>query len=423
MPLDSGLGVLGGQKGYNAPIGVGNQNKPAVATAGGTLASTVGSQLRTDFYWKKALIEAQREQYFTQMAMSKAMPKHMGKTIKKYHFIPLLDDRNVSTQGIDALGVVSTTAGSGALYAGSKDVGAISGKLPTLTEVGGRVNRVGFTRITLEATIEKFGFFDEFTQESLDFDTQEELFAHMQREMIMGANEITEDALQIDLLNGAGVLVYPGAATSRATISGEAGGETVVSYEDLVRLAITLTDNRTPKETKIITGTRMIDTKTIRGGWTIYLGSEMRPTFERMKDFHNERAFIPVNQYAAGTTLMRGEIGSVGNFRLVEVPEMMNWTGGGATVTSESAVNYRDNGSNYNVYPMLVVGSESFTTIGFQTAGDMVKFKITTKMPGEATADRVDPYGETGFSSIKWYYGSMILRSERLALIHSVAEA
>jgi N4-gp56 family major capsid protein len=73
------------------------------------------------------------------------------------------------------------------------------------------------------------------------------------------------------------------------------------------------------------------------------------------------------------------------------------------------------------VFPMLVVGDGSFTTVGFQTDGKTTKFKITTKMPGEEQADRLDPYGELGFSSIKWYYGSMIMRSERLAVIKTVA--
>ena len=50
-----------------------------------------------------------------------------------------------------------------------------------------------------------------------------------------------------------------------------------------------------------------------------------------------------------------------------------------------------------------------------------MKFKIITKMPGEKTADRTDPYGETGFSSIKWYYGVLVLRPERLGMIKTVA--
>jgi N4-gp56 family major capsid protein len=51
-----------------------------------------------------------------------------------------------------------------------------------------------------------------------------------------------------------------------------------------------------------------------------------------------------------------------------------------------------------------------------------MKFKIVTKMPGEKMADLLDPFGETGFSSIKWWYGTMIMRPERLALIKTVAK-
>jgi N4-gp56 family major capsid protein len=70
---------------------------------------------------------------------------------------------------------------------------------------------------------------------------------------------------------------------------------------------------------------------------------------------------------------------------------------------------------------MLCIGSGAFTTIGFQTDGKTVKFVITHKRPGRETADRHDPYGEVGFYSIKWYYGYMGLRPERIALIKSAA--
>ena len=70
---------------------------------------------------------------------------------------------------------------------------------------------------------------------------------------------------------------------------------------------------------------------------------------------------------------------------------------------------------------MLVLGEDSWTTIGFQTDGKSVKFAVMTKMPGKETADRNDPYGETGFSSIKWYYGILIKRPERIGMIKAVA--
>ena len=500
--------------------------------AGGS-ASTIGPQTRTDYYHKKALIEAAKEQYFGQLADVRSMPKNMGKKIKQFHYLPLLDDANINDQGLDAAGLavnqrvsipVTTVDGSvpvgspfveqsvgttryvigegitaaaaadaaiiafnlwaeeavaggglgltlvgatedlkffdainqtdglayalgyrftglddaadsaalivlgdalavpesGNLYGSSKDIGFIAGKIPALSEVGGRVNRVGFKRVELEGTIEKFGFFDEYTQESLDFDSDSELLMHITRESVMGANEITEDALQIDLLNGAGVIRYAGNATSTATIHGEAANTSVASYEDLMRLSIDLDNNRTPKKTKIITGSRMVDTKTIDAARYMYIGSELIPSIKRMQDLFSNQAFIPVQQYgAAGGSLARGEIGSVDQFRIIVVPEMLHWAGAGAAVTTNSG--YRETGGNYDVFPMLVVGDGSFTTIGFQTDGKSVKFKIKHKKPNE-THDRTDPYGEVGFYSIKWYYGTMILRPERIALIKCVAE-
>jgi len=86
-----------------------NYNDPV----GGT-DSTVGSQIRTDFYNKKSLIEAQKEQYFSQLADVTSMPKNMGKKIKRYHYLPLLDDANINDQGIDADGNVAN--GSVGLY-------------------------------------------------------------------------------------------------------------------------------------------------------------------------------------------------------------------------------------------------------------------------------------------------------------------
>lgn len=386
-----------GQRPYNDPVG--------------GVPSGIGNQMNTFFYDKKALIEARKEQYFGQLASTTNMPKHFGKSIKKYHYIPLLDDQNINDQGLDATGAVIA---NGNLYGSSKDVGTISGKLPTLSETGGRVNRVGFKRKEIEGSIEKFGFYDEYTQESLDFDSDAELEMHIRREMVNGANEITEDALQIDLLNSAGVVRYAGAATQDSEVDA-----TPVTYGDLLRLSIDLDNNRTPKQTKVITGTRLVDTKTISGGRVMYTGSEMIPTFEAMVDLHGDRAYIPVQKYAAGGTVLNGEQGSIGHFRMVVVPEMMRWEGAGADATGNTT--HHETGGNFDVFPLLVVGDQSFTTIGFQTDGKTVKFKIKHAKPGSPESYANDPYGETGFMSIKWYYGFLLERPERIALLKGAA--
>lgn len=467
--------------------------------------SSIGTQIRTDYYAKKALFEARKEMYFTSLSGVTNMPKNMGKRIVKYHYLPLLDDRNLNDQGIDAAGVTiastefyityprsvltatnagkaaaaaaindnvgatlvalagaddsdgtgfatitltgpltakylnatkkdavvalglggAVVQGSGNLFGSSKDIGSISGKLPTLTEDGGYVNRVGFKRFEVEGSLEKMGFYSKYSQESLDFDSDPELQMHVHREMVSGAVELNEKMLQVDLLNSAGVIRYAGDATSPA----EMDAADVVDYSDLMHLGITLDNNRTPKHTKIITGTRMIDTATIAAARVLYCGSEMIPTLQKMVDLHTERAFIPVHKYASGaggtimestqSTVLTGEIGSIGPFRIVVVPEMLKWTGAGADA-SGTATHY-ETADRYDVMPMLCVGDGAFTTIGFQTDGKSLKFKIKHSKPGSPESYAQDPYGETGFMSIKWYYGFLLERPERIGLIKTTA--
>jgi len=105
-------------------------NNPA-----GGIPSSIGNVQFNEFaYQRKALIEAAEEQHFMPLANVVNMPKHMGKTIKRYHYLPLLDDGNINDQGIDATGAVIA---DGNLYGSSKDIGRIPNLMPLLSETGG----------------------------------------------------------------------------------------------------------------------------------------------------------------------------------------------------------------------------------------------------------------------------------------------
>lgn len=464
-------------------------------------ASSIGPQFNVDYWDRMSLIDAAEEMYFSPLADQKSMPKHFGKELKVFYYVPMLDDLNVNDQGIDALGaarvpgtftvtfpravlevanaskaaaaaaindnvssatgtaVTIATAGAddsgasgagfaaitltttiaeyadetdadavvalgvggvkqengGALYGGSKDIGTITAKMPTLTETGGRVNRVGFTRLERKGEIMEHGFFTEWTEDSLMFDTDSELYGHMSREMLRGANEIYEDLLQADLLEAADTKVFPGAATSMATITGE-GNDGVLAVADLKKLMVTLDDNRTPKKTTIIKGSKMIDTKVISAARVAFIGSELQIMVSELD------GFVPVEQYADAATLMNGEVGAIpkAGLRIVVVPNMMRYQGAGAVEGTNPG--YEVTGGRYDVAPLLVVGDQSFATIGLQGMGGKgkSKFRIIVKKPGTETADRTDPYGKIGFSSIKFFYGFIKLRGERIAVAYSV---
>lgn len=471
-------------------------NAPKVNEAGNQ--SSVGPQFNTHYWDRKSLIDAAEEMYFSPLADVKSMPKHYGKELRVYYYVPLLDELNVNDQGIDALGAarvpgvfsvqfpspltvanagsaaaviaindnVSSATGTavtvatdaadnsggtgltligmstnlvyfaneadadtaiaavgagvkaeevGALYGGSRDVGTILSKMPTLTEQGGRVNRVGFTRLERKGEISEYGFFMEWTEDSLMFDTDSDLYGHLSREMLAGANEINEDLLQADLLAAADVKVFPGVATAVSEISGETGSVDLLTVGDLKRLSVTLDDNRTPKKTTIIKGSKMTDTRVISASRIAYIGSELQILISDWADF------VPVEQYADAATIMNGEIGAIptAHLRIVVVPQMMRWQGVGAAESTNDG--YQATGGRYDVAPLLVVGDQAFATIGLQGMGGKgkQKFRIIVKKPGEKTADRTDPYGKIGFSSIKFFYGFIKLRGERMAVAYS----
>lgn len=446
--------------------------------------SVGASQLNPHHFERKALIEARKTQYFGQLADVKTMPKNSGKEIKLYHYLPLLDDANINDQGIDAAGVVispatyvihftslvqaladnaaataaaaainaveagvASAAGavvtvtksslvpttlalssaviaatpfatsvrqSGNLYGSSKDIGLIPSKLPVISETAGKVNRVGFTRKELVGTFENFGIHTDYTEDLLNFDSDSELMTHINRELLNGCMEMTEDALQIDLVNNAGVVRYTGIATNSASLD----ETSELTYKDLMQLSIDLDNNRCPKQTTVITGTRNIDTKTIPACRVAYIGSELIPTLEAMVDLHGKQAWVPVEQYAAGTTVLTGERGRIGDFRFIIVPEMMKWAGAGGNSTSGA---FYETGGKLDVFPILAVGEESFTTIGFNTDGKSNKFKTYHKKPHELVSTQ-NPYGKKGLISIQWWYGFMLLRGERLAVIKTVGK-
>ena len=312
---------------------------------------------------------------------------------------------------------------AGNLYGSSRDIGTVSDKLPVLGENGGRVNRVGYTRVRLESTITRMGFFDEYTADSMDFDSDAELEMHTNREMLRAAVEIADDALQMDLLASAGLIRFGGEATQTSELTGNTGSTpSLVTYDDLMRLDIDLTNNRAPKTISVIQGSTNVDTRTVDGARVLLVGSELIPTLRAMKDSFDAPAFIPVRQYmGAGYKPLNGEIGAIEAFRIVVAPRMLHWAGAGAAVTTNGG--YRATDGKYDVFPMLCLSKGAFTEIGFRSSNATGgKWNVMHQKPGKETMNGDDPFGMKGRRSVQWWYGCLVQRPEWVGLVKTVAK-
>ena len=392
---------------YNDPQGL--RGTPVQASVG----RQAGEQV---FYLKKILPALQRKCTFSKLADTVAMPRNMGKRLRAEVDIPLLHDANINDQGINARGVHIR---NGNLYGSSRDIGKILGTLPILTEEGGRVNRVGFSRTFVEGTFNKFGFFYEYSKELEDFDGDAQLTSRMYTKALEAAHQITEDMLQVDLLNGAGTVIYAGNAISDDTMN----ENSIITYQSIRRLSRALDDNQTPRETKYIFGSQNYATKTATVYRTLFVGDEVLAVLETLRDNFGERAFKHVDEYGAGLggKIFEDEVGIIDKFRVVRCEGMLGWYGAGADENPDFGL-AATNGK-YNIYPALCIGTDAFSLISFDGSnGVNNKFKIHHQKPESDNAyNQHNPFGEIGFVSIKWWYGVLFKRPERIGLIKSVA--
>lgn len=393
--------------------------------AGGT-ASTVGTQIRTDHFHRKAIIDNKDEVVFTPMASTMEQPKNNGKTMKCFRYFPIIDDRNTATGGLNAAGATISNAN---LYGDSKNVGDMLAFKPVLTENDAEVNKVKMTRTVVEGNIENLGFFMSYTKDSIDFDSDADLMQHYMREMLNAAIKVSEELLQYDLLQAAEVIRYCGEATSDATITGNTGSTaSLVTLKDLTAVTKILNANKTPMQTKLVTGSSLQDTKVIPRSRYAFISPDLSETIRKMKDSDNNNVFIPAEQYAdAGNekyvSARAKEIGAIREIRFFEYEEMKVYAAAGADVTTNGGYRSSDDSGTekYDVYPILIVGDDSFVALTFQSNAKTQNFKIRHFKP-EDIKTKSNPFQKEGLFSIEWWYGFLPKKPERIAVIKTVAE-
>ena len=414
----------------------------------------------TDFDLSRIVIrESRRSNIFSQMSKYVNMKRGHGDTFKKERKFPVLHEKNINEQGVDASGlklangkwysydadgvrtehatekaakdaaVASGTnrymSGEGNLYGGSKDFFRQKGAIPTLREEGGVVNVVGGKRTIISAKIKPYSLSEVFSQQELELDGEDKLKAELTMELGRLHGEVREMLIRNDLISqGLTNGVYAGTATSLATINELC----VVDYDTLRKFQSKLDQLRVPFDSKILTGDIKIDTKIVSAARYLIIPQELERTIEDIKR-DGERVFIPVAQYAGANAVRvsdreavldvaTGEIGAIGKFRFISDLDMPIFAGAGEDATDGAdgdGDGIEDVGAglsvtdgHYDAAPILSVGTGSFEVLGLDGVDAKVKYAAPMIIPG------IDNTGETGVVSVRWYYGMLFNKAEQV---------
>jgi len=428
--------------------------------------STAGVNTITHYYDRAGIRAANRVNVYGQWADKKSQPTKMGKTFKVSKFLHMYD--RAQNDG-DFAGKGYLTARSAA------DVSAaLTGA--TLSEGAGAVNKKSISKVTVEATLARYGEMIDYTDE-VELFSEDSMQVKYREELGELANSREEDLIQLDML-GTGTVLYSGTATSKI------GVDTKISY-DLVRKGVRkLVRNRAKKNTSIVTGSTKVGTAPVAKAYYGIIGADVKSDLEsitRGTDGAKEFTYQPAHKYAGAASLAEGEVGAMHEVRFIEAEGAVVYRGEGSGVISDTqetaattivssavqntgaaatttyttgndnsaerfaailaargSVVYVDASDSNNIkeatvigdtdiggtgsdvlineyfdaYPILFPTEGSFATVGLKGKG---KIKFNSKAPD--AVELSNPYGTQGFFSYNFWYAGLILQEEKLLKI------
>lgn len=440
---------------------------------GGTTSSSINRQFSPEFVTKAVAEMAPRKRYFSQRSNPIAMPKNYGDTLTKEVRLPILHKDNMVDANIDAAnatvaqnmffvlnadgsinatydvaayavtnsvtldaartavnsaavtaaagigGKVKTSAGY--LLNGKAAYAVASNAIPVLPEEGGIIGLLNSTSKLVSAKITFHAIGLKYTVRSVDLDSRKNQVAQKIKDLARATGELKEIQVRNSIVSASEG--YRLIASNTATTVGTMRAEDILTYDALQGFEQALIADDVPMDTEIIEGTVKIDTKVIEDGWVIYCNRELMPGIRKVKGPDGTTlAFVPKSQYAAGTTLMDGEFGAIGSFRFVVVPDLQAYRGAGATVVGDSSLTAADRnnryatGGKYDVFPLIVIGSDSFSTTGF-TDKDVTAAHIP---PVRDVYN--DMSAQVGGVVSNWTYGFLNYRPERIRQLAVVGQ-
>jgi N4-gp56 family major capsid protein len=379
----------------------------------GTTTATNGANTVVHYYDKAGIKAANAISVYAQWADRRSMPLHMGKTYKVSKWLHIFDRVLDPASQIGGSDAAFATKG----YLSARDIADVSAGFPSISEGAGAVNKVNIKKVTIETSTSRYGEMLDYTDDVTMF-AEDMVQVQYREELGLLANRRSEDLIQLDMLDTT-TIQYVGTAA----VIGEVGQDTTnatgtddddsrVSYDMIRKISRRLVRNRAEKNTNIVTGSTKIDTRVINKAYYAIIGPEIKYDLESLvKGTGNseEFAYIPAYKYADATNLAEGEVGAMNDVRFIESESAVVYAGQGAAIPGSYSGQLSNNGTNFDVFPILFPTKGSFATVGLKGKG-----KIKFNAIGPDNKELGNPYQNQGLFSYNMWYAGIILREERL---------
>jgi hypothetical protein len=344
----------------------------------------------------------------------------------------------------------------------SMDFDKIINYLPIIGENTGTANTVGFSRFTKNATIYKMGMMFKFTKDLLLFSdygvqTNNNKTAYNIAPLTAMTDAFAKEvqrqrdlALQIELINGAGLSFYPEGSMSIGSINRP------LKALDLLRAYKTLELNGAYYDNDMVRADNTYGSAGIAKSYTMICPPEVVHTLRMITSGisgDETLTFQSSTRYAQGTNSVVGqlgitnpfvyEVGTIAGFRVIQAPPnwLIMYQGKGGIPPANLWISrsmdtyyfedeptpqeirdlqlmgrmnqlFQTTGGKLDIYVSFVVSKGSAKTISLEGGNSTIK----TVMP---EASLIDPYENHGVVSTSWYFGVLISHSNRIMKIHS----
>ena len=201
---------------------------------------------------------------------------------------------------------------------------------------------------------------------------------------------LTVDTIRRDVLLGGTNVVYADGQVSRADV---ATNGSLLTANDFKVMSVKLKRQRGMKFKSVVTGSTSIGTQPIRSA---YIGVVPQEVTEDLRDIVGWKN---VETYSDYSKAMEDEVGSIGDFRIIE-----------------STNNVPIDESGTNIYQSVFMAKDAYATISLRGKGGI---KTIVKTIGSSGAeDPLDQYGTIGWKTIT---GCAIINQNWLIRAESVA--